>query len=137
MHCSFALSFVLFISTSLARMEKGNNSHAHQRKTGAVTAMREGDGEGEPLALTARHLPPSLAMHFYFVTQAFHFVQSRGAAFASVLRLCYKILTKKNHTTFFFQTFSLNHFSLVQRQRNPSLIMNFEARGVFYSGVRC
>jgi len=99
--------------------------------------MREGDGEGEPLALTARHLPPSLAMHFYFVTQAFHFVQSRGAAFASVLRLCYKILTKKNHTTFFFQTFSLNHFSLVQRQRNPSLIMNFEARGVFYSGVRC
>jgi len=35
---------------------------------------------------------------------------------------------------FFFQTFSLNHFSLVLRQRNMSLIPSFEARGYSIAG---
>lgn len=84
-----------------------------------------------PLCLSPCSLTLALCI---FISLHEHFVLSRGAASASVLRLCYKILTKKNHTTFFFQTFSLNHFSLVLRQRNMSLIPSFEARGYSIAG---
>lgn len=41
------------------------------------------------------------------------FVTNVGARLCSMLRLCYKILAKKNHTTFFFKLF-FNHFSSVR-----------------------
>jgi len=87
-----------------------------------------------PLCLSPCSLTLALCI---FISLHEHFVLSRGAASASVLRLCYKILTKKNHTTFFFSNFFSQPFFIGAATAKYEFNPQFRSEGLFYCGTEC
>jgi len=131
MHCSFALSFVPLLS-ALKKATKYTHTNA---ELGQWLQCETETAMGSlPLCLSPCSLTLALCI---FISLHEHFVLSRGAASASVLRLCYKILTKKNHTTFFFSNFFSQPFFIGAATAKYEFNPQFRSEGLFYCGTEC
>jgi len=69
-----------------------------------MTAVRDGDGYGEPPSVPLSLLPHSRSVHFYFVTRTFRFEQ-RSRFCIGAAPLLQNIDEEKSYNVFFFKLF--------------------------------
>jgi len=100
-----------------------------------MTAVRDGDGYGEPPSVPLSLLPHSRSVHFYFVTRTFRFEQ-RSRFCIGAAPLLQNIDEEKSYNVFFSNFFSQPFFigaATAKYEFNPQ----FRSEGLFYCGTEC